>query len=93
MCLGIPGRVLDTWGAHGLISGHIDFAGVVKEVCLSYVPDVRVGEYVIVHVGFAITKVDEDEAHRTLAVLAEMGDLVRAELADDAGLPPGGEVR
>jgi hydrogenase expression/formation protein HypC len=93
MCLGIPGRVTAIWGDQGLPSGHVDFGGVVKEVCLAYVPEVRVGEYVIVHVGFAITRVDEEEAHRTLAVLAEMGDLVRTELADDTGPPTGSRGR
>lgn len=80
MCLGIPGQVKQVWGQDGLLTGQVDFAGAVREVCLSYVPDVRVGEYVIVHVGFAISKVDEAEAHRTLEVLRDMGDLVAREL-------------
>lgn len=83
MCLGIPGRVLEVWGEDTLLSGRVDFGGVTKEVCLSYVPEVRVGEYVIVHVGFAISKIDEDEAKRTLEILAAMGDVVGAELAGD----------
>ena len=81
MCLGIPGRIVDVWGDHGLINGNIDFGGVVKQVCLSYVPEAQPGEYVIVHVGFAITVIDEEEARRTLAILAEMGDLMDVELA------------
>ncbi len=80
MCLGIPGQVLEVRGEEGLLTGRVDFAGAVRDVCLSYVPDVRVGEYVIVHVGFAISKVDEEEAHKTLQVLREMGDLVAREL-------------
>ena len=87
MCLGIPGRIVDVWGDHELINGHVDFGGVVKEVCLAYVPDARPGDYVIVHVGFAITRIDEEEARRTLAVLAEMGDLVGLEFADDTTAP------
>jgi hydrogenase expression/formation protein HypC len=65
----------------------VDFGGVSREVCLSYVPEVTVGQYVIVHVGFAISVVDEDEARRTLEILAAMGDLVATELAADV-LPP-----
>jgi hydrogenase expression/formation protein HypC len=66
--------------------GTVDFGGVRKEVCLAYVPDVEVGEYVIVHVGFAITTVDGQEAERTLDVLRAMGDAVVAELGEP--LPP-----
>ncbi len=83
MCLGIHGRVLETWGDDTLLSGRVDFGGVTKEVCLSYVPDVQVGEYVIVHVGFAISKIDEEEARKTLEILTAMGDLVGLELTDD----------
>lgn len=100
MCLGIPGRITRVWGDHGLINGDVDFGGVVKQVCLSYVPEASVGDYVIVHVGFAITQVDEEEARRTLAVLAEMGDVVSTELAggvtslDELGaLATGGPAR
>ena len=81
MCLGIPGRVVAIWGDGELISGTVDFGGVSREVCLSYVPEVTIGEYVIVHVGFAISMVDEEEAQRTLEVLSAMGDLVTTELA------------
>jgi hydrogenase expression/formation protein HypC len=81
MCLGIPGQVLAIWGEDILLTGRVDFAGAVKEVCLAYVPDVKVGEYVIVHVGFAISKVDEAEAHRTFEILAQMGELLRQELS------------
>ena len=84
MCLGIPGRVVRTWPDDGLVSGTVDFGGVSRQVCLSYVPEVVVGDYVIVHVGFAISRVDEAEAQRTLEFLAAMGDLVSGELAEDA---------
>ena len=73
MCLGIPGKVTEVRDEAGLLMGRIDFGGVRKEACLSYVPDVRVGEYVIVHVGFAISKVDEEEALRTLELLEQLG--------------------
>ena len=90
MCLGIPGQVLEVWGEQTLFTGRVDFGGAVKEVCLAYVPEVRVGEYVVVHVGFAISRIDEAEARRTLEVLAQMGDLLRQELApeESAGQEP-----
>jgi len=81
MCLGIPGRVLEiTLG--DLPHGRVDFGGIVKDVCLVCVPEVRVGDYVIVHVGFAITLVDEAQARQTLDYLRQMGDL--AELQGNA---------
>lgn len=80
MCLGIPGRVLEIWGEDDLLTGRVDFSGAVREVCLAYTPEVRLGEYVIVHVGFAISKVDEVEATETLRILREMDDLVAREL-------------
>lgn len=76
MCLGIPGRVLDTRDDRGLLMGTVDFGGVKREVCLAYVaPEVRSGDYVVVHVGFAISKVDESEARRTFEVLRQMSQL------------------
>ena len=76
MCLGIPGRIVDRRDDAGLAVGTVDFGGVRREVCLAYVADeVDVGDYVVVHVGFAISKVDEDEAHRTFEVLREMSQL------------------
>jgi len=80
MCLGIPGRVLDIRGDRGLPMGTVDFGGVRREVCLAYVADeVGVGDYVVVHVGFAISKVDEVEATRTYEMLREMS-LLEGEL-------------
>lgn len=64
MCLGIPGRVVETFQEHGLLMGKIDFSGVAKRACLEHVPDVKIGEYVIVHVGFALTRIDEAEAKK-----------------------------
>ena len=81
MCLGIPGKVIEIRDEGGLRMGRVDFGGVRKEACLAYEPDVEVGDYVIVHVGFAISKVDEAEAVRTLEMLATMGDLMQQELA------------
>jgi hydrogenase expression/formation protein HypC len=80
MCLGIPGRIVELRDAQGLPMGVVDFGGVRREVCLAYVADdVKVGDYAIVHVGFAISKVDEEEARRTFAVLREMSRLDELE--------------
>ena len=86
MCLGIPGQVTEIEDRDGLLMGTVDFGGVRKQVCLEYVPEVRPGGYVIVHVGFAIAVVDQAEAERTLDVLRAMGDAVEAELGQP--LPP-----
>jgi hydrogenase expression/formation protein HypC len=86
VCLGIPGEVTDLNDRDGLLMGTVDFGGLRKEVCLAYVPDIQVGEYVIVHVGFAIATVDRQEAERTLDVLRAMGDAVVTELGEP--LPP-----
>ena len=73
MCLGIPGKVVDRRDDGGLAMGTVDFGGVCRDVCLAYVADeVQPGDYVIVHVGFAISKVDEQEARRTFELLREM---------------------
>jgi hydrogenase expression/formation protein HypC len=80
MCLGIPGQVVELETRNGLATGTVDFGGIRKEVCLAYVPEAELGDYVIVHVGFAITKVDEHEAQRTLAVLRAMAGAIEAEL-------------
>jgi hydrogenase expression/formation protein HypC len=80
MCLGIPGRIVDIRDDGGLAMGRVDFGGVRKDACLEYIPGLRVGDYVIIHVGFAISLVDEDEALRTLAILETMG-VIDPELA------------
>jgi len=81
MCLGIPGRIVEVREESGLRLGRVDFGGVRKEACLAYVPEAGLGDYVIVHVGFAISTVDEGEALRTLELLASMGDVMAQELA------------
>lgn len=89
MCLGIPGRIIERRDDAGLAVGTVDFGGVRREVCLAYVADeVSVGDYVVVHVGFAISKVDEEEARKTYQVLREMSQLEEldwmADVADAA---------
>lgn len=75
MCLGIPGKVTEIYDNNGTRMGKVDFSGIVKETCLEYVPEVEVGDYTIIHVGFAITKLDEESALETLALLEEIGAL------------------
>ncbi|PYV20557.1 MAG: HypC/HybG/HupF family hydrogenase formation chaperone [Acidobacteria bacterium] len=75
MCLAIPGKILDVTEHSGLRSGRVEFGGIVRSVCLDYVPEAGVGDYVIVHVGFAISVVDRQEAERTYQILEEMGVL------------------
>jgi len=82
MCLGIPGRILEIHDAAGLVMSTVDFGGIRREVCLSCTPEADVGSYVIVHVGFAITLVDEAEARRTLDVLRAMAGAVEGELGE-----------
>ena len=73
MCLGIPGEIIDVRDDTGLRIGKVRFAGITRDVCLDYVPDAAVGEYVLVHVGFAISKIDPEEAARTYRILEEIG--------------------
>lgn len=85
MCLGIPGKVVETFKRDGALMGKVDFDGILKEVCLEYLPDIEVGDYAIVHVGFAITRLDEESAMETLALMSQMGSL-RLELDPEAAL-------
>ena len=73
MCLGVPGQVTAVWEANGTRFATADFGGVTKEICLAYVPDVVVGDYTIVHVGIALTKLDEKSALETLELFRSVG--------------------
>lgn len=86
MCLGVPGRVEEIWQADGTRMATVDFGGVRKDVCLAYVPEVVVGDYTIVHVGFAITKLDEASALETLELFRSVG-LLAEEFADPLAAP------
>lgn len=92
MCLAVPGKVLDIEERDGTRMATVDFGGVVKEVCLEYVPDLRVGEYAIVHVGFALQRLDEESARHTLALFEELG-LLQEEFGDpwEAAAAQGGD--
>ncbi len=75
MCLGVPARIEEIFQKDGLKMARVDFGGVSREVCLDYVPEAKVGDYCIIHVGFAISLLSEDEAQETLALLGEIADL------------------
>ncbi len=75
MCLAIPGKVVEAFERHGMRMARVQFGGITREACLEYVPEAVVGDYVLVHVGFAISRVDEQEALRTYRLLEEMDQL------------------
>lgn len=83
MCLGIPGRVVETFEEHDILMGKVSFDGVVKKVCLAHVPETVPGEYVLVHVGFALSRVDEDHAREVFELLEQME--MTDELRDPGG--------
>jgi hydrogenase expression/formation protein HypC len=85
MCLAVPGKIISVSGEDLARQARVDFGGVLKEVNLAYVPEAQIGEYVLVHVGFAISVVDEEEAGKVFGYLKEMGELGElAELSPDA---------
>lgn len=75
MCLAVPGKIVDVRDERGTRMATIDFDGIRKDICLAYLPDMQVGEYAIVHVGFAISRVDEESALETLAMFRDLGIL------------------
>jgi hydrogenase expression/formation protein HypC len=75
MCLGIPGKVIRTFREHDVLMGKVDFSGVIKTVCLEHVSNVKPGQYVLVHVGFALSEIDEDEARQVFQFLDRMNQL------------------
>ncbi len=95
MCLGVPGKIIETYEAGGLRMGKVDFGGVTREACLAYVPEAQIGDYTVIHVGFAISRLSEEEAQATLETLREMAALeqelgMEGDPADgpDSGDPP-----
>lgn len=73
MCLGVPGKITEIYEQNGVRMGKADFGGVTKEILLAYLPEISVGDYTIVHVGFAITQLDEQSAQESLRLFREMG--------------------
>lgn len=90
MCLAVPGKVIELWASDGARLAKVDFGSDVKQVCLDFVPDIEVGEYTIVHMGYALQRIDEETALQTLALFREMGDLgMDTSSAWSADLDPG----
>jgi hydrogenase expression/formation protein HypC len=87
MCLAIPGKVVEIFDEHGLKMGRIDYAGTRKAACLEYVPEAQVGEFVIVHAGFAISILDEAEAQKSFEIWDEMVKAAAEEGTDVFGMP------
>ena len=87
MCLGIPGKIVEIYEANGLRMGKIDFGGVTREACLAYVPEAQLEEYTVIHVGFAISLLSEEEAQETLALIREI-----ANMEEELGIEPGEEL-
>jgi len=85
MCLGVPGKILEIYETDGLKMGKIDFGGVTREACLAYVPEAEVGKYSIIHVGFAISLLSEEEAQATLDLLREI-----SSFDEELGIEPEG---
>jgi hydrogenase expression/formation protein HypC len=84
MCLAVPGkivRIMDDAEPH-LKRGKVDFGGVQKEICLAYTPEAEIGDYVLVHVGFSLSRIDEEEAQKIFEILREMGDLAELEAGE-----------
>lgn len=79
MCLGVPGKIIEIYEANGLTMGKIDFGGVTREVCLSYVPEAVVGDYALIHVGFALNLIGEKEAQETLELLRQISEVVEEQ--------------
>jgi hydrogenase expression/formation protein HypC len=86
MCLAIPGKILTTEDHNGSLTGRVQFGGITREVCLDFLPEAKVGDYVIVHVGFAISLLDQEEAEKSYELLESMG-LLEAELESDVDNP------
>jgi hydrogenase expression/formation protein HypC len=89
MCLAIPGKVVAIFDQHGLRMAKVQFGGIIREACLEYVPETKVDEYVLVHVGFAISRVDEAEAERTYQALRDLDQLTELEAPIVEEIKPG----
>lgn len=83
MCLGVPGKIIERYETNGLKMGKVDFGGVIREACLEYVPEAKIGDYTLIHVGFALSLISEDEAQETLRLLNQL-----AGVAEDLGPEP-----
>ena len=84
MCLGVPGKIIETYEKQGLQMAQVDFSGVKREACIEYVPEAKIGDYAIIHVGFAISLLSEEEAQETLDLLRQV---IAAGEMEDEDLP------
>jgi len=87
MCLAIPGKLIEVFDENGLKMGKLDYSGAINTACLEYVPEIKIGQYALVHAGFAINIIDEDEAQKTYAAWDEVVDAAKAEGLDIFGMP------
>lgn len=83
MCLAVPGKIVDCFEQSGMRMAKVQFGGIMREACLEYLPEAQLGDYVLVHVGFAITRLDEAEAQRTYQLLEEMGQLAELDTVSE----------
>ncbi len=84
MCLGVPGKVVEVFEEHGVLMGKVDFGGLSRPICLAHTPEVLPGQYVIVHVGFALQIVDEEAARQIFAFLRQIDDIESPPAEEDA---------
>ncbi len=87
MCLAVPGKIIDIYEEDGLRMGKLDFGGTIRKACLQYVPTARIGQYALIHVGFALATIDEDEASKTLALLQSLGEMDGAFSGSETSMP------
>jgi len=87
MCLAVPGKIVEIKESDGLQMARVDFGGIFREACLEYVPEAKIGDYCVIHVGFAISLLSEEEAMETLALLKEITDL-EEEIGPELGAAP-----
>lgn len=91
MCLGIPGKVIEIFDENGLKMGKIDYSGSINKACLEYVPEIEIGQYTVVHAGFGISILDEEEAKKSLKIWEEFADSAAQEGVDILGNPLDGD--
>jgi hydrogenase expression/formation protein HypC len=87
MCLGVPGKIVEIYDSGGLQMGKIDFGGVTREACLAYVPEAQVGDYTVIHVGFALHLISEEEANETLELLRQLAEAGEEDALEMGDLP------
>jgi len=87
MCLAIPGKLIEIYDEHGLKMGRLDYSGTINTACLEYVPEIEIGQYAIIHAGFALNIIDEQEAQKTFEMWDEMVDAASLEGLDVFGMP------